>query len=116
MHDPASSRHPLHVTRPKRASVAEAVAVADRPGENVGDGLDTPMRVPGEACEIVVGSFVAEVVEQEERIEVLGIPEPKRAAQPYPRALDGRRRCNDSSDRSYRHRSLENARAACGVP
>ena len=40
------------------------------PAEHVGDGLDAAMRMPREAGQIVVRVVVAEVVEQQERIEV----------------------------------------------
>ena len=68
--DAAARRHPLHVAGAERAPVAEAVAVLDGARQHVGDGLDAAMRMPREAGEVVVGPVVAEVVEQQERIEL----------------------------------------------
>ena len=43
--------------------------------------------MPGKAGEIVVGNVVAEVVEQQERIELGGVAEAERAAQMHARAF-----------------------------
>ena len=64
MDDAAAGGHPLHVAGGDGAVVAHAVAVFDGAGEDVGDGLDAAMRMPGEAGEIVFGDVVAEIVEQ----------------------------------------------------
>ena len=45
-------------------------------GEHVGDRFDAAMRMPREAGEIVVRVVVAEVVEQQERIESVVSPNP----------------------------------------
>ena len=93
----------IHWTSParQRAAIAEAVAVIDRAREHVGDGLDAAMRMPGEAGEIFVGVVVAEIVEQEERIELLRVAEPEAALQfdsgPFERGL----RPQDPLDGSY---------------
>ena len=73
----------IHCTSPAAdgAVIAHAVAVVDRSGKNVGDGLDAAVRMPWEACEIILGNVVAKVVEQQERIEVGGVAEAERAAQ-----------------------------------
>ena len=75
MQDAASRRHPLHVAGAEVAAIAEAVTMFDLAGKDVRDGFDAAMRVPGESREIVLGVFVPEVVEQQERIEVAGIAE-----------------------------------------
>ena len=75
MHDAAARRHPLDVAGAELAAVAEAVAVLDRAGQHIGDGLDAAMRVPREAGEKVLRPVVAEIVEQQEGIEVAGLPE-----------------------------------------
>jgi len=49
--------------------------------QDIGDGLDAPMRVPGEALEILVGMVRAEVVEQQEGIEQRGAAEAEGAAE-----------------------------------
>ena len=57
--------------------------------EHVGDGLDAAMRMPGESGEVVGGILVAEIVEQEERIELGGFAEAEGALQLDARSLDG---------------------------
>jgi len=49
--------------------------------QDIGDGLDAPMRVPGEALEILIGMVRAEVVEQQEGIEQRGAAEAEGAAE-----------------------------------
>src|ERR1700691_394659 len=88
--DSASGRHPLYVTRSDRATVPDAVAVFHSSGEHIGDGLDAAMRMPGEACQIIPRNVVAEVVEQEERIELRCISEAERPAQMYAGTFKGR--------------------------
>src|SRR5579859_500095 len=87
--DAAAGGHPLDVAGGDGAAIADAVAVLDGAGENVGDGLDAAMRVPGEASEIVFGDIVAEIVEEEEGIEVAGVAETERAAEMNAGAFGG---------------------------
>ena len=89
MNDAAAGGHPLHVAGGDGAAVAHAVAVLDGAGEDVGDGLDAAMRMPGEAGQVVLRDVVAEIVEQEERIEVGGVAETERAAQMDAGAFEG---------------------------
>ena len=65
----------------EHALVAETVAVVDLAGENISDGLDAAMRVPGKPGQIVGRAVVAEVVEEEEGVERLGLAEAKGPAQ-----------------------------------
>ncbi len=67
--------------------VAHAVAVLHGSGQDVSDGFDAAMRVPGEAGQIVGGNVVAEVVEQKERIELGCVIEAECAAQMYASAF-----------------------------
>ena len=85
----AAGGHPLHVAGGHAALVAERVAVRDLTGEDVGDGLDAAMRMPGKAGQVVGGILVAEVVEQQERIELLGLAEAEGALELDACALDG---------------------------
>ena len=87
--DAAAGGHPLDVAGGHLALVAEAVAVLDFAGQDVGDGLDAAMRVPGEAGEVVGGILVAEVVEQEEGIELLGFAEAEGALELDACAFEG---------------------------
>src|SRR4029077_8618292 len=77
----AAGGHPLHVARGNGAMIAHAVAVFDSSGENIGDRLDPTMRMPRESLQIVFRYVIAEVVEQQERIELIGAAEPERAAE-----------------------------------
>ena len=90
MDDAAARRHPLHVARGDGAAVAHAVAVLDGSREHVGDGLDAAVRMPGKAGQIVLGNVVAEIVQQQERIEVGRVAEAERAAQMDARAFQRR--------------------------
>jgi len=75
--DSAAGGHPLHVATLQRAAIAEAVAVIDAACKNVSDRLDAAMRMPRKARAIIFRVVVAEVVEQQKRIEFFGLPKPK---------------------------------------
>ncbi len=105
VHDAAARGHPLHVARAQRAFVPQAVAVVHGALEHVGDGLDAAVRVPGESLEEVLGALVAEVVEQEEGVELLGLPEPEGATKLHSGAFQRGRGFDDSLHRSDRHLS-----------
>ena len=104
MEDAAAGGHPLHVAGGHPALVAEAVAVLHRPGEHVGDGLDAAMRVPGKPGEVVAGVLVAEIVQQQERVEVLGLAEAEGALKLHAGAFERRLGLQDLLDRAERHR------------
>ncbi len=80
---------PLNVTGGHAALVAEGVAVGDLAGEDVGDGFDAAVRVPGEAGDVVGGTLVAEIVQQQERVELLGLAETEGALELDARAFHG---------------------------
>src|SRR5207244_10865065 len=110
--DRAARGHPRDVTGPKGSLVSEAVTVVHRPREDVGDGFDPAMGVPGEPREVVLGVLVAKVVEQEKGIELFGIAEAERAAQPHAGPLDGRLRLDNSLDWSNGHDSSSDSQVA----
>ncbi len=87
----------IHCTSPgaEVAAVAEAVAVLDGAGQHVGDRLDAAMRMPRESGQIILGTVVAEVVEQQERIELFGLAESERALQFHAGAFERRLRLNN---------------------
>ena len=91
----AARRHPLHVAGGHLALVAQAVAVLDRTGQHIGDRLDPAMRMPGKSRQIIFRILVAEIIQQQERIEILGLAEAEGALQLYARAFDRRLRLND---------------------
>src|SRR5579863_3612049 len=96
MNDAAAGGHPLHVAGADHAAVADAVAVRDRPRQHISDGFDAAMRMPGKASKIVLRNVVAEIVKQEERIEILGVAEPERPPQMHPGAFERGLRFDDS--------------------
>ena len=99
----AAGSHPLDVSRGHAALVAEAIAVGHFAGKDVGDGLDAAMRVPGEAGEVVRGILVAEIIQQEKRIELLCFAEAEGALELNARTLDGGLGFKNLFDRAKRH-------------
>src|SRR5712671_3733593 len=87
--DAASGRHPLDVSGPEAPAVAQTVAVINRAGQHIRDGLDAAMRVPWKSGAVVLGTIVAEVVQQEERIEIARIAESESTVEFHPRSLNG---------------------------
>ena len=49
----------------------------DRACQDVGDGLDAAMRMPGKTGQIIRWIVVAKIVQQQEGIEILGLAETK---------------------------------------
>ena len=80
----------IHCTLPgnEHALVAVVVPVAHAPVEHVGDGLEAPMRVVGEARDVVLGLVGAELVEHQEGIEVGQLRLPDHAASFTPAPSD----------------------------
>jgi len=99
----APSRHPLHIAGGDRTLVAETVTVIDGPREHVGDRLDAAVRMPGKAGQIIVRVFAAEVVEQQEGVEIVGFAETERPAQVNAGAFDVGLRLDELFDRPNRH-------------
>ncbi len=98
--NPAPGGHPLHVAGSELAPVPQAVAVIDASRQHIGDRLDAAVGMPGKSGAIVFRAIVAEVVEQEEWIELAGIPEAEGATQLHARTLDCGFGLNDSFDGS----------------
>ena len=88
--DAAAGGHPLDVAGGDGAPVSEAVAVLDRSCQDVRDCLDTAVRVPGKAREIVFRDVIAKIVEQQEGIELGRVAKAKCAAEVHAGAF-GRR-------------------------
>jgi hypothetical protein len=103
MHDAAARRHPLHVARAEQPAIAQAVAVFNGAAQDISDGLDAAMGMPGKAGEIIARPVVAEIVEQQERIGLLGVAETEGAAQFHAGAFDGGRRLRDALDGTDGH-------------
>ncbi len=110
--DAAAGRHPLHVAGGHLALVAEAVAVLDRAGKHVGDGLDAAMRMPGKSREVILGILVAKIVQQQKGIELFGLAETEGALQFHAGAFDRRFGLNNLLYWAERHSFSFLARAA----
>ena len=89
VNDAAASGHPLHVARRDYTAVAQAVAVFDVAAQDVGDGLDPAMGMPGESLEEVLGLVRAKVVEKKKRIAEVRVAESDRPSQMNACPLDG---------------------------
>jgi hypothetical protein len=90
MDDAAARRHPLNVAGRDGALVPHAVAMLDGSGQDVRDGLDAAVGVPRETRQVILRNVVAEVVEQQKRVEIGSVAEAERAAQVHARAFEGR--------------------------
>jgi hypothetical protein len=88
MEDAAAGGHPLHVSRAERPAIAEAVTVIDIAAEHVRNGFYSSMRVPRESGEVVARVVVAEIVEEQERIELRRISEAKSTPEVHAGAFD----------------------------
>ena len=78
----------------------------DLAGKHVSDRLDAAMRMPREAREILFGIVVAEVVQQQERIELLGVAEAEGAAQMHARSFERGLGLDDLLHRTDGHGTL----------
>ena len=106
MQDARARRHPLHIAALQRATVAKAVAMVDRSGQNVSDGLNPPVRVPREARHIVARMIAAEIIKQQERVHAFRIAEPESAVQMHASAFHSGTGAAGGCDGTDRHRGL----------
>ena len=104
--DAAARRHPLDVAGGDGAVVPHAIAMLHGSSQDVGDGLNAAVRVPGKARQVVFGHVVAEIVEQEEGIEIGRIAESEGAPQVHPGAFQGWLGFDQPLDRSNGHVGL----------
>ena len=89
MQDAAAGGHPLHVAGAEIAAIAEAVAVLDGTGQHISNGLDAAMRMPRKPGAVIFRPVVAEIVQQQERIEFARVAEAEGAIELDARAFDG---------------------------
>src|SRR4051812_10527084 len=90
MNDAAPGSHTLNVARPNGSMVPHAIPVLDGSGQNVGDGFDSAMRMPGKTCEVILRDVIAKIVQQKERIKIAGVAETEGATQMNPGAFKSR--------------------------
>src|SRR5438128_8695791 len=105
MNDAAARRHPLHIARLDGAVIAHAVAVFNSTSKNIGDRLNAAVWMPGKSRQVVLRDIVAEIIQQQEGIEVGCIAKTECAAQVYTRAFERWLRSDKALNRSYRHSS-----------
>ena len=86
----------VRVAGADHAVIAQAVAVRHRALQHVGDGFDAAVRVPRKAGQIVVGPVRAEVVEEQERVDVVQRRGGDAALEAHAGALDDRLRGDDA--------------------
>src|SRR6266496_2805352 len=103
MQNAAACGHPLHITRTHLSLVAQAAPVLDRSRHNIGDRLNPAVGMPWKYRQVVIGILVAEIVEQQKWIELIGLPEAKRTTDLYAGAFQRRFGFNNSFYRSERH-------------
>src|SRR5579864_6054071 len=102
MDDSAARRHPLHVTSGDGALIPHAVPVRHSSRQDVGDGFDAAVGMPGKASEIILWNVVAEIIQQKERVEFLGVPEAEGTPQMHARAFERGLRLNETFNWSNR--------------
>src|SRR5262245_64877094 len=109
VNDPTPGGHTLNVACADNTTVPHAIAMLHRSRQDVRDRLDSAVRVPREARQVILRNVIAEVVEEEEGVEVGRIAETERAAQSHARAFKRRLRFTESLNRSNRHFWISNA-------
>ena len=67
--DAAAGSHPLHIAIAQQPFVAGRITVPHTAFEHIGDGLEPPVRMVGEAADIVAGLLGAEGIEHQEGVE-----------------------------------------------
>ena len=77
--------------------------MVDASREHIRDRLNAPVRMPRKSGPIIIGTIVAEIVEQQERIELVRIAEAEGATQLHPRAFHRGCGFNNALHRPNRH-------------
>src|SRR5437016_4631022 len=88
MNDPASRRHPLHITAGNSTAISHAIAVLHGSREDVRNGLDPAVRMPRKTRQILLRNVVAKVVQEEKRVEIRSVAETERTPQVHSRPLE----------------------------
>jgi hypothetical protein len=101
VNDAAPGGHPLDVARANGAAIAQTIPVFNRACQDIGNGLDAAMRVPGKAGEVILRNIISEIIQQQERVELGSVAETKSSAQTHSGAFQRRLGLNQSFDRPY---------------
>ena len=88
VNDSSARRHPLNIASADNTAVADTVAMLNGSRQHVGDSLNSAVRMPGESSQIVLWNIIPEIIEQEKRIEFLGIAKSKSATKMYARTFE----------------------------
>src|SRR5580692_540580 len=110
MDDSTARRHPLHVTSGDGTLISHAVAVLHSSRQDVGDGFDAAMGMPGKSSEIILRNVVAEVIQQKERVEFLGVSEAEGPPKMHACTCERWLRLNETLNRPNRHVDLQYAK------
>jgi hypothetical protein len=102
MDDPAAGRHPLNISRAYSSFVPKTVSVFDIPVENIGDGLNPAMGMPGKALYVVLGIIGTEIVQKQKRVEKRHLAEAEHSLQVNAGSLNSWDALQDFPDFSYR--------------
>jgi len=89
MDNAAAGGHPLDVACGDGTTISHAVAVFHRSGEDVGNGFDAAVRMPGKSRRILGWDVAAEIIEQQKRVEFGRIAKAEPTAQMDARAFEG---------------------------
>ena len=103
MQDPTPGSHPLHITGAQFSAITQAVAMLHASGEHIGDGLDAAVRMPGKTGEVIARPVAAEIVKQQEWIDLACFSEADGAPQLHAGALHRRLGLHDAFDWPNRH-------------
>ena len=106
MKNPRAGGHPLDGAGSEKPLIAETVTMLDLALENIGNGLDAAVRVPGKALAVGVGIVIPEVVQEQEGIAHRRIGEPEGAVEMDAGTFDGRFGDGLALDRAERHGGL----------
>ncbi len=70
MDDPTASGHPLDVAGVDNSFVSQTVPMFDRALQQIGDGFNSAVRMPGEAFDVLTGFGAVKIIEKEKGVEV----------------------------------------------
>ncbi len=100
VNDASTGCHPLDIASSYTAPIAQTVPMFNGTGQNVGDGLDTAVRMPGKASEVILWHIVPEVIQQQERVKIRGVAKAESPAQAHAGAFECRLGLNQPFYRS----------------
>ena len=96
----------MHAAGTQQPHIPHVIAVTHAPGEHVGHGLEAAMRMIGEARDVVGPPIGAELVEQQEGVEVRQGRLAHDAVEPHPGAVACRHAAHDFDDLAICHGDL----------